>query len=336
MWLILISIVVALEFGRPESQRQYPDPSTIVSQTAAQERARCYSLDYSSDTSLSTIRNQGNSPWCFAFTASDLASAQIGQKISALDIGFSHFETESGLSASIAKMRKLQTPTGATSATGDSVSNALKSGNSKGYCLESKFRSDDSGQNAFFSLIQILDSNSRSGANDSPGDLKGLYNLAKIVTPQLSYSDFIEVYRNKTAAQFLDAWRDKACEPRLKSNVENTTEWSKYKKAIDLIDRALNAGKPVGISYLPKECIGYKGKLHNAHASSVVARKYDESTHQCKYQLRNSWGTDWSQNGSVWMTEETLRSCVFAVTYIGTLSNKIYKDDVRPPSPVGH
>jgi hypothetical protein len=95
------------------------------------------------------------------------------------------------------------------------------------------------------------------------------------------------------------------------------------------INFGLEANKMVAIDYFAsvfKNPIKVRNKISSLHSSSVVARRFNQKTHQCELLIKNSYGTSCDEKryhpslecdgGYVWMGEKTLWKSIVRGTYI--------------------
>jgi hypothetical protein len=101
------------------------------------------------------------------------------------------------------------------------------------------------------------------------------------------------------------------------------------KTLFKLIDGELSRVNPVGVNiysnFLMEDSQAKKGQ----HAVTLIGRRYNKTTNECEYLIRNSWGTSCGYRefychpknnrfdaGNIWVPKEKLMRFIYAMTYI--------------------
>lgn len=109
-------------------------------------------------------------------------------------------------------------------------------------------------------------------------------------------------------------------------------------KGLRAIDKALNNGEIIGLTYEPKSLIHTRLQAqlsdHSLHSSTIIGRKFEDG--KCFYQIRNSWGPKCLQylednnkvrcehGGSIYVEENTLLDTLVGIQLI---------ENTRPKKP---
>ena len=119
-------------------------------------------------------------------------------------------------------------------------------------------------------------------------------------------------------------------------------------ESIELAKKALTEGSPIAVSFtLPKSFLNIKSAVwnpdsressvdtawkHNKHAMCVIG--YDDNKAGGAFQVLNSWGSDWADNGTIWIKYNDFVSwCNYAIQTFASPNTKIPDEQKEDPKP---
>jgi hypothetical protein len=273
-------------------------------------------------TSLGATRDQDSVGWCYAFTAADLISHKTGKRISAADIATVYNE---GILNNLNK--RFFANSYDSDFSGGRVGEYVEKIIDRGACLEESFRSDDNGVGAIDKYLDGIQKHVYKG--DSLHE--ECKRAAQLTFGSLKMSELTQILETSAKHDVITNLANKSCQPRIDiSNLKVTDKRVKYLQDIydmfDDIDQQLESGNIIGITYFGS-ILRKKNNvdLNTAHASSIVDRRFNASTGQCEYLVRNSHGRscggydpsyDCTSNGNVWLPQEQLIKSLRGVTYV--------------------
>jgi len=274
--------------------------------------------------------DQGDTGWCYAFTAAQLVSFKLQKKISAFDLAlqanfssleelkkledpriqsylkinadiFDQIQETRSLESERLRSSKILTPSGFLEVGGEEH-HAILMANTKGFCLENSLPSQENAMKKTFSIAQKKWL--KSEQNRKSADLQ---------TPQIL--GILKDPRAKRAAKALLDEADLRCGPRLKlANpllpvsilaaedaaglkrtfpTQKALTWNRN-RMFSHINQALNEGRPVTIGYDAHEVQDTPNDGESGeHSSLIVARKKMKGT--CYYFVRDSYGKSCDQ-----------------------------------------
>lgn len=317
----------------------------------------CTPIDNRKYPLKNNIRDQDGIGWCYAYTAADLLSHKTGKLISAVDIANSfnndnplyNFLTDNILAEKESEQE------------GGHVNEAIKSALDKGLCLEKDIRSSDFGFQNYKEFLEALQDieklkedyddstdvlmeqytygmvgysyNSKAISDKKRklereflGDCSRLNGEWRNIFRDLSSSDIVKILRKSNPTDVFNQMVNASCEKRLenlKFKIHNSNSWN-VDKHVNIINEQLDKGNIVAISYKSTLLNDHRGELDGNHASSVVARKYDEKAGVCQFLIRNSWGDGCQtydkkyecESGNIWVPEEDLTRMVYRTSYV--------------------
>ncbi len=239
---------------------------------------------------LKTNRFQGESSWCFAITAADLISYEVGELVSASDIAFQAHENL------LNNPKKMINSAGHTFQAVDIIQK-------RGYCLEANQPSSLDDQNLFDAYRMITEKNSQ--LKKQIGRLScSRYEMA---FPGLAPGALSEIVFH-TQKNLLKSINEKNCNPR-KNFAYDSDIFINYKHAplesISVWNDLLDKEKPFGISYNPNILSDGRilDKAHENpktyHASLVIARRFNKEKKVCEFLVRNTY-----RKGAIELDEE--------------------------------
>jgi len=304
---------------------------------------------------FSTPRNQSTIGWCYAFTASDLLSAEVGTPVSATYTAavYNQAIQRNPLARGFFAIANTlsQTPTNSDISVreGGFVRQAVRVGMRQEYlCSEEGLPFNSAAQRGTVEHIQFLEQlgeyirDNRSG----PINLSNCPGFAhqREINPFLSgdLQTFAqELANNQINESFANIARTNC--PRqhripvgqnrvLKRNNPMQGQGSRSPADADRwlreINNVLNSGKPLGLEYDAGALAEKSGTL--AHASIIMARKWENG--KCLFKVRNSWGQSCDEyapsrisgcnesEGAFWISDELLLEVSTNVNYINSQS----------------
>jgi hypothetical protein len=281
--------------------------------------------EYKIDTSnMPHNNNQADLQWCFAFSSSDLISFKEKTRLSAYDIAINYHNNRSyDLKISDFTLRPGR-PVEALELT------IMKE---NGICLEDEVNYTNGDWAKMSHMIQSLNSPEKK--------LSEIFCQNKINDPEthinclknLDVLDLLPV--EKRAAAFLDI----QCQNRFKlknkytAHLMGTNDTVTPEKILEKTDYLLSIGEPLTMVYsaeMLSSGVNFKGTPN--HASTVIGRKFNQSTGQCEYLIRNTWGTSSCENkstksircenGNYWVPRTTLKNNTNYISWLSDGPNK--------------
>ena len=151
------------------------------------------------------------------------------------------------------------------------------------------------------------------------------------IFPNLTLEDFIETLETSSRKDFFLNLQNKSCQEDYQLDYKIIQKIALGHNADKHLDEALEKGKLATIEYNADifDSIVTKTPVVNFanHVSTVMARRWNESTETCEYQIKNSWGPKWNTDqpvsnmdgqgdGFVWIPEDEIKISTTAVTHI--------------------
>lgn len=285
-------------------------------------------------------------------------SYKYGKLISAFDVSnsFNNEERRGWIDQELLGKRESTFSSG-------SIKSAMEHSLDKGLCLEKNIRSSDMLHGAKFDIltemkylelykdsfdssIKVLELYSLQGpfakqrkeliANqktreekivDFFGDCSELNSASwRNLFPNISNEQIIEILSKASKTTIIDQMVNEGCKQG-RIHMKDITLKSSSSDDLDhfqVIDEQLNNNNIVGISYYSSVLTNPYAEPDGPHASSLLARRFNEESLSCEYLLRNSWGegcgryTDGYEcdNGHVWVPRNQIDKGVFDVVYI--------------------
>ncbi len=289
---------------------------------------------------LGPILNQDEVGWCYAYTAADLVSFKLKQRVSPIDIAAIHHRKNDHDDA---KSLALAFGRGSELGTGGIASSAiLDSQEAGGFCDEKSINANDlSSSTELNEALKDLNSTSLTNfgkENISYDDCVKL-ERAKKLFPGVSVDEIQELAKREYIINLVSAVSDKACNPRIMPNppfkTKNLVNYSeKIKNVLPMtrnqfseVDRVISSGKPISIGIFMERFYDFGGapNKHAKHAMTIVGKRFNPETGECEYIVRNSWGPECSarykatvscENGTLFISEKELRKAVYSADYI--------------------
>jgi hypothetical protein len=287
-------------------------------EATARESQYCRPVDLRGPR-LGPVRDQDSIGWCYAFSAADLLSYRLGERISAADLAVQHNAYDLR-----ARARTWVRSLGGNSlpAEGGWPKTAIDAAAQRGgACRERDFRSDDTGYNNLMDAMRLLQ-------RGRDRDTEMCEVAACGVFPRLSTSEIQDVLQSSPAAATSEL-ADRACRPRIPLEGIRVAQMyrptSRTSTMIEKVDELLNRNEPIEASYQTgcveaADCDGRGG----LHSSLIVGRRFNSRTGACEYLIRNSWGRSClsqgrgmdCEEGNVWVPKHQLHQGLFGVTYL--------------------
>jgi hypothetical protein len=296
----------------------------------------CTARDFSEK--LGPNRNQGvdGFGWCYAYAAADMATFALGYEVSASDIAATYNEKVGrypGIDGSPAGKPGAYNPV----IEGGMIGAALNATDySGGFCPETVIRSERmfGGGAGIGTIVRTL-----SYEPESVSCRERIEAMEELFPQQQVFSEIARVLngRNITAGFF--AANHLACKGQRKNlpaNMQVRAQVGPFDDEdgkpgmMSRIDSQLTENKIVGIHYFINRLSrsfwkrNFSNRYNYAHASTIVGRRFNATTGQCEYRIRNTWGIDCVTNdpddqrcerGDIWVTKSTLKAAVYSMTY---------------------
>jgi hypothetical protein len=278
---------------------------------------------------LENVRNQDDIGWCYAYTAADLLSFRLKQKVSAISL----FDSRQTVAEDINDFG------GTGGNIGESITNYLLK--NKGLCLESDLPSSDfkfcTYQNYKMFLNSLYQSISAGNLSESICLQQNLNSAFPGANTSL-INNYVKIHGSTNLAEFLFK---NQCPHNKIIDFKTTpiTLLTPPEKTLDLIsktDQLLNNGEVIGLAYKPN-IMNENQKATSGHASLIVGRRKNPKTGDCEYLIRDSHGKDCTQNegqgltchkncdqhgdncrysGNFWVDQRRLKNSILGITYL--------------------
>lgn len=318
----------------------------------------CTSVDNRRPPLGNIVRSQDSIGWCYAYTAADLMSHKLGVTISAFDVAnsYNNGNWRAWIQDKILRRKESEQQ-------GGLIDDAIKEATKKGLCPEEDLRSSDFKFQEYATFLDELSGIESAYAalksdrfQDNPSIATGLIgSISGIISEQpsniedlnvscsnlqngwtdifsnLDLNDFTDVIAHAGDRDMLNQLIRRNCRgKRLNGEFDIKSKGvgilTRAKHLVEDIDDQLNSENIVGISYYASLLENPYGSKSGGHASSVVARRFNESSGSCEYLIRNSWGDGCNyyssryecENGQIWIPQEYLERMLFEITYINT------------------
>lgn len=308
----------------------------LVKAQSYQNQASCTSTDIretnpkikNSETlkrHFSTPRNQDTIGWCYAFTASDFLTAEIGTPVSALHASI------------IFNSRTYQSPERRTEAenyiqNNGSFKEVYESGRpektiadvqANGWiCTEESLPFDVDRPYDIKEMIDFLESKKHLAANAYYHNTLCHEINQKLEEYDLTFANIQSIVNSlahQNLNETLEVFATRACKHRIQNIPQLSINWVDKNshtptQLLEKINQQLNQGSPIQLTYQPKYVTTSTGDSY--HASMIIGRRWKNG--RCEYNIRNSWGKLCAvykpgidcnkEEGSFWMSEGTLIS----------------------------
>lgn len=308
-------------------------------------------------------RSQDSIGWCYAFTAADMISHKIGQVVSAVDVanayndsGWDYFfgvdesKMSGGYTAEAANKalkrglcleKNLPSEDFKYSRVGGNVVKGLREVE-KMYEAYRKLAYKTTPSQPIYSSVGVMSSMPMSFRKQG-GELMHAERVFmnkyvcsgstlpwNALFPTLKDHQVLTLIRKSNSDNdFVDGLVNLSCKPRFKAPglkfTQRTTSVFNggLKGMVNKLNEVLDGGDIVGINYFSSVLKNRHNRRDGHHASSIVARRFNEKSGTCEYLLRNSWGTGCysydrhykCEQGNIWIGEEFLTDASTSITY---------------------
>ena len=154
----------------------------------------------------------------------------------------------------------------------------------------------------------------------------------KYFFPGMSAEELMKILLLASEGDFINKLMTAECNDRFKPEKEVEIDytscfwpWNSCASVLRKVDEQLDKGSIAGIIYTGTILTDkYRFEVTSLHASTVVARRFNETTKDCEYLIRNSWGDGCADydvslqcdHGHVWMPERNLEQALWSATYV--------------------
>jgi hypothetical protein len=268
------------------------------------------------------VRNQQN-PWCESMVSADMLGQKIGKFLSVSDLVLQYDLHELSSGIGYPSDLPMNQPLFGFSPP-QKIGNLLKIVSQGSICLEKNFQSGLVSGKSFSQIIVDFLSQSVAGSitPETSQEMKQVFG---------GLSDD-SVLKQTYTPRLLTAIADNSCSSREQipavsivdlENLNRLTTSDDGQKLLHSIDGALESGTIVGIG-LDSDSIdsGLNINSMEGHAVSIVGRRWNQATRKCEYLVRNSWGSDWADNGYKFVARDHLMTGVSEAVYLGSTQSK--------------
>ena len=288
----------------------------VAEESYERERKSCKPVDMSPE--FGPNRDQDSLGWCHAFTAADIFSYKLKQRISASDIALTY---NSGA------LNDYQRIYGKSESAfdGGMLEPAMNKSLEKGLCLEKDFPSEDNINSQFKTNLDLIDRLRRGEAPAMALECQEVRTAAKKLFPNLNISDIRKISLATTTKDMVRRMNNATCKNRIKAPIAIVSQVSYDKDQLfKTIDENLDQRNPLGMAYNADVLYNKATASSEAnHASIIAGRNFNEKTGQCEYLVRNSWGAGCAQydptlkckQGNIWVPKADLTKSLAQVIY---------------------
>jgi hypothetical protein len=276
---------------------------------------------------LGPVRNQDTVGWCFGYTAADLISYKINQRVSAVDLSITYYN----------KMEAMPRDAILSKTGGGQPVRTFDTTIKDGFCMEKDFPSEDYlfpkeygyiGNEGLSDILKLIEEE-----HNSPDQLLKACRLKSInsLFKNLTIDDFKKVFSRKelSAFQMILELQKINCKNRfVPKNKFNMVSGLKGKREVlKEIDDQLEKDNPISYNFNANFLLPLKDQPgFDNHYASIVGRKFNEETKTCQYLIRNSWGRNCTQypppynkqcdEGNIWVNEDIIHKNLIGINYI--------------------
>jgi hypothetical protein len=158
-----------------------------------------------------------------------------------------------------------------------------------------------------------------------PADIPFVYEFKGI-----NHQEFYEAVFKESTATVLDEIRSAACDAHRKpfpKTIADIGMGFKGKKAFQRINKILDQHQPLTVDFFYgflENIDHYKIRVSQLHTTLLMGRRFDSVQNECRYLIKNSYGSDCSaydrrhqcENGYVWVSENSLYDAMTSYVYI--------------------
>lgn len=293
------------------------------------------------DDSLGENRNQKDIAWCYAYTMSDLINFKLkGPKLSAADTAMTYNNhnlprVQHKLVEAFNKIFLPNTPV-KEHETGFMALSFI-SAKKRGLCTEEimpspgLFRYEETAFGITKTHVEMFDAsieihqqrkNVHYALKHNTSYKDNVYFLMNNMTKR----DYFSILESASKDSMFFEFSKIACKNNRISIPENLN--ARYfflpLNPFKIIDDQLNQKNIVGIDYNSNVLENIKPRGLSLHASSIVGRRFNSSTKQCEYLIRNSYGSSCDgydshlecDQGNLWIAKKYLRPVLYDVIYL--------------------
>ncbi|HEX7673362.1 MAG TPA: hypothetical protein VF412_04275 [Bdellovibrio sp.] len=288
-------------------------------QTQAADNAQtCSTTDLSKSPGLEAPINRDGTGWCYAYSAADLVSFKMKQRVSAFDIAANFHEM---IRTSIIK-RFTHVKTQNIIDSGGNIDEALESVSGKAVCSEKELPSDYNNNDLQKYLRKVM---------ALPGKQEDAASCAAIskAYPTILSKDIKGILEAYGGDRRIIELAKASCKHRIQvSDLKFHTEKIKNQD-ISILDTQLDKGNIVSFEHDPG--FFFLGPNYNPdkkiydHQATIVGRRFKDG--QCQYLVKGSSGRDknykyaapYKDNntgGYVWVDKDTIAKFTGSMTYV--------------------
>lgn len=268
---------------------------------------------------LSTPLDQGNIGWCYGYSAADLLSVEAGVPLSPSHV--SSIYNKSIRSSLLWKtgygIRNLFTESREPYEGGFIGKATVEAMKDSPIC---QYNTID----RYTHLIGLLEY-AKYKVNKNEMSNEDACSIVERVLPNIGKSEsFMNDFITKNMNDTLEGLLRQNCQavevPKREKKVLNRPILFGKNKYMENVNKLLEQGKPLGISYNVKHVAK---DLKGFHASTVIGRRWNNG--RCEYNIRNSWGRLCNykegiecnpDDGSYWIKDEDFYSIALNFTYL--------------------
>lgn len=320
------------------------------------KKLNCSNVDLRNED-LGDARDQGRIGWCFAYATADLITYELGEKVSARSVAQNYHHKRNADTAelfiaggTIKKAADASMEFGlCTEKMMPSDNTSTVTANDKTHDFKEVFielerlqevqddlEFDDSVKKHTrkwaFNVYNSLFGTSKEDYKVSP--VCDTYYLLKEVFPNIQLSTVKKIIEKDNFDEYTDILFADLCpkEGRIQKKIPIEEKWIDKDSVDDQLDtlETLNdildgkKGDPriVGVAYAGAMMHTKNNTYMSAtHAGTIVGRKTDPNTGECKYLVRNTWGNTYKrdfddENGNVWVSRDELLENLGVITYV--------------------
>lgn len=294
-----------------------------LARTNSQQRKKQCGEIVNWKTSLSVPSNQNRLNWCYAYTLGDMISYKKNKTVSASDIAIQNNSFEAGKKASLAlknyiNNQQLQKGNGLgivnpneiksynyeTHISGGRIDTSFERLKKQGVCLESDLPSNHITDEYLRNYDELIKMKDKLDGMDKKCDYSEIKNNLSPL-PSVKLTEAIQLISTTNENNLIKSLVDKNCENKRISvndlNLKTIKFSSQQNKTGDGIFESLNQqlenDNIVGIAY---DAAIFGNDFSGGHASTIIGRTFNDSTQECEYIIRNSWGTNTNNNTNVY------------------------------------
>lgn len=268
---------------------------------------------------LSTPTDQGNIGWCYGYAAADLLSVEAGEPVSPTHV--SSIYNKSIRSNLLWRLGYNIS----TLFTGRDVYEGGLIGKAAKESMEVSPLCKYSDMDRYTHLINRLEA-TKQMVKDKKITMDAACEVIENTLPDLGATSqkFMEDFITKNINDSLESLLRESCQkvevPKKKKKVLHRPIFFGKRKHVKNVNKLLEQGKPLGVSYNVKHVTN---RLSGYHASTVIGRRWNNG--RCEYNIRNSWGRvcnykkdiECNRNdGSFWVKDEDFYKLALNFTYL--------------------